>query len=441
MLRILMALVVFVLMQVAGWAAEDVPVKARPGDVYLGDPDIYPSTGRDIFDVRRGYIHPFFGFEELYTDNLFNSDLDKASDFISTFSPGIWLALPGSRQRMAQVDTRNTSPGGLDVSRFRIETERRLQTYALYRSDIILHNNFSEEDRTNQRAEGLINYNFRGGLSVELLDVFEINYDEFSTGVNDPRELDRFSSNFFTVLAFYPVGPKLRLRADYSLFSVNYSADRRSFRDRVDNQFSTYVFYQMLPKLSAFVRYEFTDVAYDEDIQADSNEHNVFTGLDWDVTDKTRGRVQVGYGQKDFNGSGNNSRGDFIFEGRVDHHFTPKTSVNLRASRRTNETDIQGTRDILSDRIQVGYSQRITPRIRANARAFYYRDDYSGAIIIGATVDERRDDYFGGEIDLGYALRSWLNLSAGYGYEERDSNFDVFDYGTNTFYLSFTLAL
>lgn len=395
-----------------------------------------PPESGDLFGSRTGYLHPFLSVAEYYTDNQFNVPEGEEEDFITVISPGIWAAFPAGSRQPLRVSTLNSAPGGLEVTRFAAEGRRRLQGYALYRADITEHKNFSEEDKVYQRAEGLAKVSFRGGLSLELVDVFEIDQDPYGTGVS--RQLDEFTSNLLQCLAEYRISPKTRVRGDLGRYSLEYEEERNAFREREDLTFSLYFFYRMLPKTSVLLQYDLADIDYEEELVPDSREHRVLTGFFWDVTAKSRGTVKVGYGTRDVDGG--DDRRDVVGEVRLDHRFTPKTSAYAQFTRRVEETDIQGTQNVLSHRVQVGYRQRLAPWLNGTVALSYYRDSYRGDLAGGQT-DERQDDYYGARLGAGYQFRRWLNFGLGYHYLRRDSNFSEFDYTNNTVYLTVTAAL
>ena len=73
----------------------------------------------EIYSKRAGYVHPFLSVGGFYTDNLFNNDTDEKSDWVAVMTPGVWVARPASRQKLVNVNTMNTAPGGLALSRFK----------------------------------------------------------------------------------------------------------------------------------------------------------------------------------------------------------------------------------------------------------------------------------------------------------------------------------
>jgi hypothetical protein len=393
----------------------------------------------DIFGARRGYIHPFVSVGGYYTNNIFNSK-DEKSDTVMVISPGIWLALPAMRQKLAKVETLNTAPGGLDVSRFTIETERRFQGYALYLGEFQENKNYQEAETDDHRAEALLSYRMRGGLSLELLDIYENDHDPFSTGDAGERQLDTFRANLLNPSISYRVSPKTRLRLDYSWYVLDYDSARRDYRDREDHAVSGYVFYQFAPKTSAFLDYEYVDIQYDNE-ERDNHENRLFGGLQWKATEKSHGRVKLGYGKKEFEESAQGDRDFFAVEAQLSHRFTRKSSVSLFAARRAGETDVQGARDVLTHRVKLGFTHILTAKLTGRIAASYIQDDYDGTITEDGQTGERKDDKYRAEVALGFAMNRWLNFSTGYVYNERDSNFNTRDYEDHTVYLHLTAAL
>ena len=392
----------------------------------------------EILGTRSGFIHPFVSVGAFHTDNLFNDDKNEKSDNVAIITPGIWFSLPATRQKLVQVDTMNTVPGGLALSRFRTKTERRFQGYALYRADIREYDKYTDENRTDHRAEGAFKVSLRGGLSLEVLNVYEIDHDRYGTGTDD-RESDKFDSNLFNTILAYQIAPKTLIRLDYGNYYLDYDKDRNRYRNRTDNSVSAYLFYDLTPKTSLFIQGEYVDVDYDEDINSDNDVMNYYIGAQMRASKKLRGRVKIGFGEKDFDDSTLDDRDEWLAEARLDYFFTPKTSVYLRSARRVLESDSIGTNSIVSFRTRLGYRQRFTAKLRGEMAAYYEERDYKDDVVAG--VPKRDDDEYGFIAAVGFSPTRWLNVSVGYEYEERDSNLDGKDYTSNTCFLRMTAAL
>ena len=406
-----------------------------PASAAVSPPDpLYPRVSAvDLFGGRLGYAHPFVSLGGLYTDNLFDTSDNEQSDWIGVLSPGLWLSLPERRRPPMTATPLNSAPGGLELSRFPLEDDRRLQAFALYRADIRRHRDFSDEDRTAHRGEGLLSYRLRGGLTLEALDIYESAYEAYGTGIVGRRE--KFTSNFLQGTARLELAERLLLEFAGSLFNLDYDLD--SFRDRDDWSLSSLLGYRVLPRTTVLLNYRRVEIDYDRGILPDSQEDQILGGLQWQASEKLRGRVLLGASWRDIGRAGLDERRDFIGEAQIDHSFTPKTAVFLRATRRTNETDVAGATDILGHRLQVGYLQRPTAKLSLAFDLQYRRDRYRG----GTASPARRDDYYGGGLTLGYALQPWLMLGGGYTYIDRDSNRSGFDYRSNNFLLNLTATI
>jgi hypothetical protein len=413
-----------------------------PPTVYQTTPFEQRSTTVNIGDVlggKKGYIHPYLSVGEFFTDNLFETESNEKSDFITRLVPGIWAALPASREQLLKVSTLNTAPGGLELSRFRSASPSRLQAYGLYQGDFNFHSRFSSEDHVKQRGEGLVRYNFRGGLSLEIFDIYDVDYDAYS---DDPGgELERFTSNLVRAAAIYEISPKITVSGEYGYYFLDYASDRRDFRDREDHSFTAQVLYNISPKTAVFVEYDFVDISYDEDILNDSELNQFFAGASWSVTSKSRFLAKLGYEIKDFDDSDVNSRDSFIYELQFDHRFTPKTSAQLRAIHQTRETDTVDNDFVVTDRVLLRYIQRFTTKLTGSLSFYYKRDSYHGDITVAGDSGKRKDDNFGAGLGLRYNIKRWLVFSGGYEFLKKDSNFDNFDFDKNSVYLNVVFIL
>jgi polysaccharide biosynthesis protein VpsM len=419
-------------------AGQQEPVSPQPP---ANDNPVVAAQDRpseEVFGRQNRSIHPFLTITEYYTDNAFSTNKDKKSDFITVLSPGIWLTVPVELEKISTVDTSTLSPGGLSLSRYPPDAFKRYQAYLSYVANIELHSRDSAGlNFVGHQAEGLLQYNFRGGLSLELLDQFEFSHDDFGTGISS-RELDKYKTNLLSFIATYRLSERFNLRAGYANNIVRYDDDTFEFRDRDDNVFSGYIFYKFKPKTSLFVQYEFIDIQYKKDTVLNSKEYHYLGGIQWDMTAKSSGTIKAGYGFKDFNESDAEDSKDFIMELQLSHRFTPKTAMTLTASRTTNETNISTTDYILSTTIGVGYVQMLTSKLTADIQLAYTNDIYRHDLTYDERTDQLNDKYYTASFSLRHKIKRWLETSVGYLFSKRDSNFSDFDYTTNSIFLRAT---
>jgi cell division septation protein DedD len=395
---------------------------------------------KDVYGQEGGYIHPFVNFRSYFTDNVYHSREDKESDFVFVISPGIWLTVPGVRQKLVSIDSSTITPGGFLLSRYNPQSFRRYQTYFFYGTDIEVFTKNSSENFINHKIEGMFEYNLKSGFTLELVDRYQFSHDARGTGTSD--RLDKYESNLFSAILMYDTRKRLLFRGDYSHYYVDYSSSRNSFRDRQDNAFSLYAFYRLSPKTKLLGQYRYIDVDYRKDTLSNSREHHYLGGVYWDITTKSRGQVKAGYGVKEFSRSSVDTAHNFIFESQIDYRFTPKTSIVLKGYRKTQESNIDDADYILSTGGSLQYIQRMTRKISASARVGYWNEQYKdGDVTLGDTTKKREDDIFEVGLAFRYDLKEWLKCDVGYLYTNRDSTFSEHDYSNNTFFIGLSGGL
>jgi len=390
----------------------------------------------EIFGGKTGMVHPYLSLSQKYTSNVFKTSDNEEGDFITAVSPGLWMAVPGTKEKMVEIDTTNTAPGGLSLSRRKPKIFKRYQAYLLYSPEFQKYWDYSDEDVTNHRLEGAFQYNLRGGLSIDVVDLYLNGYEPMGEGISTDQA--KYWSNLFNMMLSYDVTKKVGFRVDFSLFSLAYNKDAYSVADRSDNFIAWYTFYKVTEKMSVFAEIEYINITYDIYDLYDSIELRYFAGFKWDITAKSRGKVKVGYGTKNFDTSGVDSASDFVMELRVDHSFTPKTAMGVTILRRTNETTIENTDYAIVNSFAVDYLQKFTKRISGNAELLYMYETYEGAIDYGESVKERSDDRLRISLTGKYEFNERYFAEVGYSYTDRNSNVSSFDYSDNTVSISAT---
>jgi hypothetical protein len=398
---------------------------------------------RNIFSRTARFFHAALSVQGVYTDNAFNSSTDKKSDFSAIYSPEVWVSAPRLNERPegnGSISPR--SPGGLQLGPERFGLSRKYRAFLHYLADIPQHSANSPSGNTvAHTAEGGFAYNLSSGISLDLRETFLRSYETVDTSaLAGPGAVDRYKSNLLYLMTSYDTGNRFVVRFDYSNFLLRYDAGRNSPRNRTDNSFSGYLYYKLKAKTSVFVQYSHVDVGYEQDHALDSTEHNFYGGFQWDITAKSRGSVKAGYGTKDFSGDG--TRNDsLIFEAKVDHRFTPKTSLSLAAFRKTDETNIPSTFFVLTQGVSANYQQLLTSRITGSAVLSYTNEKYGGDLTFGGVTARRADDVYRATLGFQYEFRRWLKAGIIYTFTRDDSNFPEFNYSSNTVNIRVTGSL
>ncbi len=412
----------------------DTPLLKKPEEQQSSQGRITDS----IFEKKRRIFHPFLSLTSMYTDNIYNINRTKKSDFITVISPGIWLSVPHSPKRPILIDTSARFPGGFIVESLKQEFFRRFQAYLSYQADIELFSRNRAENNTSHRIQGYLQYNMGSGISLSLQDKYFIVHDDRETGLSNT--IDRYRSNILSAAFSYDTGRKTELRAEYTNLTVKYDSSDNRFRNRMDNAFSGTLFYKLQPKTALLVQYAYINISYDKDNTLNSREHHFFAGVRWDITAKTKGIVKAGYGIKDFKSQSQKSN-LFILEANIEHRFSSRTSLNLKAWRKSNETDVRSMSYIVATGIDVSLLHKLTSKINGSVSLSYINQKYKGNSASDGEPEDRQDNYFRTGFGIQYEFRKWLTAEAGYLYSKRNSDQSSFDYTNNTVYIRLNSSL
>ena len=327
-------LIVVVLLFVGTYAAA-----AEPTD----DSEAATISG-DIFGKRGGYVHGFLSLGGRWTDNLFFTPDDTESDFITLISPGIRFAIPGTKEELLDISTATTSPGGVVFNRSADPGNPGFQAFLSFAPEIQIYKNNTEEDTTTHLANGLARYRFRGGLSLEAYNQYYKGYEGYD--LNSPSSRGDYQSNLFGFNADYTLTEKVTVRIGYGNYMTVYLDEINEDGDRTDNSVNGTLSYQVQPKTSIFFQYSLTDISYDQAAASfrDSKDQSYYGGVNWNFTAKSSGRVQIGFGSKDYDGPQLESENNFIYQAVIDHRFTSKTSIQFRGYQSQNETTLSRLR-------------------------------------------------------------------------------------------------
>ena len=356
----------------------------------------------DAFALRTGdlEVHPYLWLTEAYTDNVLNSNTDVQSDFLTVITPGIRLILP-----MVQ-------------KRYHLDLQAQ--------ADFALYNKFTSQNSTSYMAMGKFDGQLPSGIKLNIYEMFRRGFD--APGVNLNPEIEYYYENALSGSLGYDLSKRFSARVDYTNHFLSYDNDQFNYRNESDNTVAAYLFYRIMPKTSLFVEYQYVKFNYDSSAQDNNSENYVYGGVTWDITAKSTGRVQAGYQTKKYDNSSLGKYNEFAFDVSIDHNFDPKNSLKLLASRRTHETNMQGTLFYITTGFLAQYYHRITGKITARGDVGYGQDKYYGGI-------PRTDNTWQAAVWLFYQMKKWLRFELGYNYTNRNSTIDEFSYKNNTFYL------
>jgi len=420
---------------------EPLPGSTGRQESLLPEDDTITDTADEAYGLAGGYVHPYLTLAGEYTDNLFNVFDDEKTNFLTRISPGIWFALPRTKEVPITITPHNAAAGGLQyqLEEYTRDDFNRYNAYVLGGLDFKLYSEDSELDTTNGRLEGLFRYNMKNGLSVQVLDRYSRDNDMFDIGSVARETQRKYYTNLLQLTADWEISERLRAKVHYNNFYLDYDEDADNFLDRDDNAIALYGYFNFTEKTSFFINYDFVDVAYDEDqfSSKDNEQHFIYVGWDWASTEKTDLLVKLGYQKKEY---GDNSLfadnpDGFAFELQGEHDFTEKTKLVTIISRKIEETDssVASGKTVLALWFHLVHD--FNQRLSAQLDFTYENADYDQIIPV-----ERDDDRYTIRPAVQYIFNDWFMAELAYSYETRNSTQDLFDYDTNTFYLRLNFA-
>ena len=410
----------FVIWLIAIFCSMLLPVKAV-GSVSQEDGEI----GGEIFGGGGGYFHPFIKVSENYSDNIHYDPSHGKSDFFTILSPGLLLMAPGSKIDDPGANILSiATPGGVLISKDEDAQESRFQGRLLYNADIEDYYRYDENDVNTANLEGGFQCNLKGGLSIDLIHQRSTSYKARSESVRE--EISRYVVHLTSGVLHYRFSEKTDFRVAYRLFDVEYDAVLDRISDRQDRVMSGGFFYTLTQKSSLYAIYEYFDNNYNGINFKNSVEYHYSGGFRWRMSEKTYGRIALGYGIKAFEEQMVDDSRSLIVQASLSNQLTDKTSLQLMVLRRSNEADTEDGRYLYTNRILASYLFRMNEAVTVGLKLSYTEDQYKEASA-GAPKEKSVGIY----PKVGYAFRKWLTFGCLYGFEKRESDREGMGYVQN----------
>lgn len=424
----------------------DMPMGRGEGNTSLLPEDALPTTTEsDLFGTPGGgYFHPFLSIGESYTDNLYNVDNNHTSNILTTISPGIWLSLPRRKEIPLHIAPNNSSAGGLQAALPEYDGFDRYNAYLLGSLNYKIYSESSDLNDFEAILEGLFKYNLRSGISFNLVDRFTRSQDRFDVGNATASRLRQFNSNLAMANTEWQFTDRLRAKLEYTNFFLDYKDTIDAFMNRIDNTYSAYIFMDYSVKTSLFLQYQFVQVNYDTSATKDNDQDYFYGGINWVTSTKTAFRFKAGYQQKSYkdaatedtvaatSGIDNNA---VALELAFQYKPTAKTGITIGASHKIDESD---SAIALNKKVTAGtlrYQQEFSDRVQGLIDLRYENADY------GQLLGTRNDYRYVARPALQYVFRDWLMAEISYQYDTRNSSDNLYDYDSNSFFLSLNSAL
>jgi len=356
-------------------------------------------------------IHPYVSVRETWSDNIYSNATLEKSDHYTTTTPGLRLFLP-----------------------FRMH-----EAGAEYNATVNQYNTYNKENTTDNNTSGYLNFKFGSLIGLKVQDVYAKGHEP--RGFSSTGFIEKFITNNAFASVTYGLADLSKIQIDHT--KTTWEFQDSIFRDRTEDSSSVYVFYRFLPKTSVFLEYDRKNVNFDQtDVLHnldDSTVTSTFVGLTWEMTSQSKGTVKAGRLAKDFSDAGVKDFSGSAYSIDVQHQFSEYTSLQLVGQRAVNETNLLGSRYVISSELFGEYRHRLTHKVGGLVRGSYGKALYSDAIT-PATI-ARMDRVALKGAGLKYFMREWLEFSLDYNVKSRVSNFSVNDFDEKTYMVSVSMSL
>jgi hypothetical protein len=394
-------------------------------------------------------LTPSISASEEYTDNVFLSDDNTQTDWITSVTPGLRYNLVGKNNTLmlsyAPTFSYYDKYSDLNTVRHNASAEAALQLAqhtaftirnVFVRTEEPISREEVEDETVNRSREPYYTNTATAEIAHEFgsSDMFRLQYTDTLRDNEAPDEEDSKSHNGLINLIYW-FQPHLGIDTQ-----VAYT--RGEFSDGSDDFDRWYGYLRLIkrfdPHLDVFVRYAHTYLDFDGETE-DYQVYDASIGIDYAPTATTSLSLGAGYFIQDI------ERGQGADESEEEDGGT--LNAILRKTWKHGGIDLTGETGYRQSyfgaenlgfdkysRIVVSARHRFTQDFSGNISGSYREDTYT------ETIDDRKDDTWVGAVGLGYQPRPWLTAGLQYAYRERDSDIDINDYNENSVMLTITLT-
>jgi hypothetical protein len=368
-------------------------------------------------EIRAGNFTflPELGIYETYRSNVFLTQHNPTSDFITTIAPGA-----GMRYTFGQSSfSANYKVGFLE--------------YAKYPG-----NNY-----TDQRANALLNWRLPGGLHFNFGDDFVYSWLE-KTGVITRQR--GFHQNFGKASVDYSFADRWKIEAKYNRDDLAFNSLFDRYAEYANNLLGASLYYRFLPRVSGLVEYDYAAKDFVTNKVADHKDQYVYGGIAFDPAGNIKGSIKGGFGWKQFDTNiqgRDNSPRNWVMAIQVVDNFSPKTSLTLDASRMFADDFDLSNASYVNTMASLTLQQYFTAKIGALASVTYRNGNYLEFFPDPVTGQEKKryDQTWTFGAAAFYNVQKWFQLRLEYQYIERNSNFNLYSFIDNRIIFRIVLAL
>ena len=387
----------------------------------LGAFTMQPALALEPANLQFGplYFTPTLDLEAYYTDNLWLTDTQEKNTWVGVITPRLqtWLQ-NGASDYSLTFELEDSTYASSDDD-----------DYTDYTATVDVHQVFNARNRLNLYGEYYDGHEKRGTGFIE---------GELSLITDKPIEYERSTFGGDYTYGSKTSRGRLKVAAESVDFDYQNYRDFTRFFDRTEDALAGTLFWKVAPRTDALVEARAINNDYDDEDPSDpagthtSDELNYLLGVAWEATGRTSGHVKLGMYDRDYDSGAREDEDGFLWE--VGVRYQPRTYSTLDLNTRRYYQETNGLGDGINTRaLNLGWGHSWNQRSSTHLNFGYMNDDYEGG--------DREDDTYDLEARYDYGFRRWVDLSAGYRYQYRDSDLNFFDYSGNIFFLEARMGL
>ncbi len=365
-------------------------------------------------------LYPSLTLTEKYDDNIFATNTNEESDFITLIKPGLNIQSLWGRHFLS-IHTDAT------IGRYADNENENFEDYSAginggleinHAQHLLAGYNYSREHEKRYSPDDVL------GIEPTKLDTNTL----FTT----------YQRRFNRIIV--ELGGEYRSLDFDNVRSANGNIINNNDRDRNRLEGSLKVGYEYLPEYTAYVRTSINRINYDEEVDdngfnRDSDGYTVSAGADLDISGVLFGNVFIGYENQKYDDiSLKDTKG---ISGGASLTWLPSqmTTVTGSITRSIEETTLDFASGVFSTAGKLVVDHELLRNLLLQGRLSVSEDTFEGL--------NRDDSYFSSGIGATYMLNRHFYLLLDYDYLQRESNSvtNVDDFSENIFSLSGRIQL
>jgi opacity protein-like surface antigen len=379
--------------------------------IMIGLVCILSTPGQAIW-LGQSQVNPYMELQGVYESNVFQTNTDEKSDFITVISPGVHLEFPTAKDSLYRL-------------------------LANYRANIKFYGNNGDStidpdeelNTVEHRLDGQVQFNLASGFKFTTGYILNVTstYPDFP---GDMRHKYKEHSALAQAAYAFVDRYELQLRYDGTFKRFDESADQDD--NITAHRVEATLFYRLSPSLSLLGGGGYAKVDREEPTFSDSTEYRGFGGVRFEMTWLLTGILKAGVLSKDFKSEAFNDTTEAYVSGELVADFSETTKLSLKVQRDIAETAlaenaaINGSYSVATElQADLTYTLTALPNLSLTGSVAFRTEKYP------EDINDRSDNSLEVGVGAEYKFFKYVMVGGKFSYSKTDSNIDVNDFTDN----------